>query len=229
MPAKGDQMDLRLTERLWGSIQDVFSAILAHPFIAGLEDGSLDQDSFRYYVVQDSLYLTTFARVLSVCAAKSPEHATIRMFCEHAAGAIDVERRLHEGFFNDFGLSPAQVRSSEMAPTNVAYTSYLLAVAYGGSFPEALAAVLPCYWIYAEVGKVLAERGSPDALYGRWIRTYGSPEFSSIVRSVLQVTDEVGRDLRADEQSRMRDHFRTTARFEWMFWDMGYRQETWPV
>jgi thiaminase/transcriptional activator TenA len=151
------------------------------------------------------------------------------MFCEHAAGAIDVERRLHEGFFNDFGLSPAQVRSSEMAPTNVAYTSYLLAVAYGGSFPEALAAVLPCYWIYAEVGKVLAERGSPDALYGRWIRTYGSPEFSSIVRSVLQVTDEVGRDLRADEQSRMRDHFRTTARFEWMFWDMGYRQETWPV
>ena len=75
------------------------------------------------------------------------------MFNEHAAGAIAVERQLHESFFSDFGVSEANVAATPMAPTNLAYTSYLLAVAYGGPFPEALAALLPCYWIYWEVGK----------------------------------------------------------------------------
>ena len=94
------------------------------------------------------------------------------MFNEHAAGALKVERALHEGFFKDFGLSPEEVAATPLAPTNLAYTSYLLAVAYGAPFHEAVAALLPCYWIYWEVGKALERAGSPDPLYARWIGTY---------------------------------------------------------
>jgi thiaminase (transcriptional activator TenA) len=116
-----------------------------------------------------------------------------------------------------------------MAPTNLAYTSYLLAVAYAGSFPEALAALLPCYWIYWEVGKQLLERGSPDALYRRWIATYGGEEYAAIVQAVLALTDRVGEDLSTSERDSMLGNFQTTARYEWMFWDMGHRQEQWPI
>jgi thiaminase (transcriptional activator TenA) len=220
---------MALTGRLWGTIDGTFKAILDHPFIEGLADGSLERDAFRFYVVQDALYLREYARALAICAAKGPHEEAIKMFSEHAAGAIAVERQLHEGFFTEFGLSEEQVRGAEMAPTNVGYTSYLLAVAYGGSFPEALGAVLPCYWIYWEVGKRLLDRGSPNPLYAKWIETYGGEDFAGIVASVLALTDEVGRDLQETETVKVVEHFRTTARFEWMFWDMGYRKEAWPV
>jgi thiaminase/transcriptional activator TenA len=191
--------------------------------------GSLPREAFRFYVVQDALYLTEFARALAVCGARAPDEEAVRMFCEHAAGAIAVERQLHESFFRDFGISEGEVRGMEMAPTTLAYTSYLLAVAYGGSFPEALGAVLPCYWIYQEVGRHLLERGSPDPQYRRWIETYGGEEYGKVVEAVLELTDRVGEGLTEAETAPVLRHFRTTARYEWMFWDMGWRREPWPV
>ena len=89
--------------------------------------------------------------------------------------------------------------------------------------------MLPCYWIYARVGAELLARSSPDPLYARWIAMYGGDEFQAVVDSVLALTDRVGAEVSAAERELMREHFRTTARYEWMFWDAGYRRETWPV
>jgi thiaminase (transcriptional activator TenA) len=220
---------MSLSERLWSGIEETYAAILSHPFIAGLTDGSLDREAFRFYVVQDAHYLREYARALSVAAARAPGEADIAMFNEHAKGAIEVERSLHDSFFAEFGMDEKQVAKAEMAPTNLAYTSYLLAAAYGGSFPELLGAVLPCYWIYWEVGKELLERGSPDPLYARWIETYGGEEFGEVVRSVLGLSDRIGEQLAPVEEQRVAERFRTTARYEWMFWEMGYRREAWPI
>jgi thiaminase/transcriptional activator TenA len=151
------------------------------------------------------------------------------MFAQHAAGAIEVERSLHESFFRDFGLSDEQIAATPIAPTNLAYTSYLLAAAYGRSFPEALGALLPCYWIYWEVGKELLGRDSPDPLYRRWIETYGGEEFAVIVRAVLALTNRLDPELSPRERKRVAERFATTARYEWMFWDMGFRRERWPI
>ena len=217
------------TAGLWRAITGIYAAILAHPFITGLTDGSLPREAFRFYVVQDAHYLREYARALAVCAARAPAEADIEMFAEHAAGALAVERALHDSFFADFGMSPGEVAATPMAPTNRAYTSELLATAYGGSFPEALGAVLPCYWIYWEVGKELLGRGSPDPLYQRWIDTYGGEEFAAVVRQVLALADRIGPGLSRAERERLQAHFVLTSRYEWMFWDMAWRQEAWPV
>ena len=217
------------TGELWASIEGIFAAILRHPFVAGLTDGSLTPERFRFYAVQDALYLRDFARALSIAAARAPRDEWIIMLNEHAANALRVERSLHETFFRDFGLSDKDVAAMPLAPTNAAYTSYLLAVAYGRPFHEALAALLPCYWIYWEVGKALERAGSPDPLYARWIGTYAAEEFGSLVRAVLDAADETAARLGAAEREAMRRHFVTTSRYEWMFWEMGYRQESWPV
>jgi thiaminase/transcriptional activator TenA len=219
----------RLSVELWSGIEAIYEAILAHPFVTGLTDGSLEQESFQFYVVQDAHYLREYARALSLAAARAPSEPDIAMFNRHAAGAVEVERSLHESFFAEFGLSQNDVTRTPMAPTNLAYTSYLLATAYGGSFPQLLGAVLPCYWIYWEVGKSLLERGSPDRLYSRWIDTYGGEEFGEIVQAVLNLTDRVGRDLSSAERVRAAGSFITTSRYEWMFWEMAYRRERWPV
>jgi thiaminase/transcriptional activator TenA len=207
----------------------IYGQILEHPFVIGLIDGSLPRDAFRYYVIQDSHYLVEYARALSILAARASDEDGLLMFAQHAAGAIEVERQLHEGFFRDFGLSPQQVLETPVSPTTLAYTSYLLAVAHGGSFPEGVGAVLPCYWIYWEVGKALLERGSPDPLYRRWIATYGGEEFAQVVRAVLELVDRLGDHVSAAERGRMAAHAVTSSRYEWMFWDAGYRREQWPL
>lgn len=223
MPAAG------FSAELWLGIEEIFAAILVHPFIAGLTDGTLERASFRFYVVQDAHYLREYARALSIAAARAPGQAEVAMFNDHAAGAIAVERSLHESFFADFGLSEDQVARTPMAPTNLAYTSYLLATAYGGTFGDVLAALLPCYWIYWEVGKALVARGSPDPLYARWIETYGGEEFGRVVQAVIELTDRIGPELSAPARARASAHFTTAGRYEWMFWEMGYRRERWPI
>jgi thiaminase/transcriptional activator TenA len=217
------------TDDLWAAIDGIWAAILRHPFLRGLTDGSLPRETFRFYAVQDALYLRDFARGLSLAAARAPRDEWIIMFNEHAAEALRVERALHEGFFKEFGLSPEDVAATPLAPTNLAYTSYLLAAAYGRPFHEAVAALLPCYWIYWEVGKALERAGSADPLYARWIGTYASSAFGDVVRGVLAATDAVAATLGSPERDAMHRHFVTTSRYEWMFWEMGYRRESWPV
>ena len=220
---------MAFTHELWRGIEPIYAAILRHPFLLGLTDGSLPRESFQFYAVQDALYLREFARALSLAGARASQDAWIIMFNEHAAGALRVERSLHESFFKDFGLTSADVATTPMAPTNLAYCSYLLAVAYGAPFHEAVAALLPCYWIYWEVGKVLERAGSRDPLYTRWIGTYASAEFGAVVQAVLDATNEIAGRLGADERRAMSRHFTTTSRYEWMFWNMGYTREGWPV
>jgi thiaminase/transcriptional activator TenA len=210
-------------------MRDLLARILAHPFLAGLTDGTLPRDAFAYYVIQDAHYLRDYARALALVGAKSPDEQTLAMFCSHAHGAIEVERALHRGLFREMGITEDEVRATPVLPTTLAYTSYLLRSCHQGSFAEGLAAVLPCYWIYAEVGSALLARSSPDPLYARWIATYGGEEFGQIVANVVAVVDRVVASASAAEQVAMREHVRTTSRYEWMFWDAGWRREGWPV
>jgi thiaminase/transcriptional activator TenA len=216
-------------DRMWIAMQDTFARILAHPFVVGLTDGSLPRDAFGHYVLQDALYLLDYARALALVGAKAPDEQSIAMFTAHARGALEVERSLHAGLFREMGIADDAVRATPVMPTTLAYTSYLLRSCHQGSFAEGLAAVLPCYWIYAEVGTRLLARSSPDPLYARWIATYGGEEFGRIVADVLALVDRVGESAGAGEQAAMREHVVTTARYEWMFWDAGWRRETWPV
>jgi thiaminase/transcriptional activator TenA len=220
---------LRTRDLLWSDVEDIYAAILGHPFLAGLADGSLPRAAFRHYIVQDAHYLRGYARALALCGAKATTAADTAMFAAHAGGAIAAERDLHAALLSELGLPPEAAAGEPVAPTTRAYVSYLLAAAYGGSYAEAVAAVLPCYWIYARVGEALLERGSPDPLYARWIAMYGGAEFQAVVDDVLEVTDRVGTGVSDAERALMREHFTTTSRYEWMFWDAGWRREAWPV
>jgi thiaminase (transcriptional activator TenA) len=216
------------TSQLWRGITGIYDAILAHPFLTGLTDGTLPHQAFSFYVVQDALYLRSYADALSTVSDRAPDQADRDMFARHAAGAIAVEQTLHGALLHDLGLDPATTAATEPAPTTLAYTSFLRATT-GGGYAEGVSAVLPCYWIYWEVGKELLRRGSPDPRYQRWIDTYGGDEFGAVVQEVLAATDRLGPGLSSPERNQAHRHFRTSSRYEWMFWEMGYRQERWPV
>ena len=217
------------TGDLWRSIEGIYGEILDHPFLRGITDGTLPEERFQFYVLQDALYLRDYARALSLAAARSPNEDAIVMFNEHAAGAITVERSLHDGFLKEFGLPNDAVDRTPPAPTTLAYTSYVLRMVALGDYHEVLAAVLPCYWIYERVGSTLLEHGSPKPIYGKWINTYGGEEFGALVEAVLDLTDRSSEGLSPLAKARATEAFVTTSRYEWMFWDAAWKLEGWPV
>jgi len=219
---------LSFTRILLKSIEDVFDGILNHRFIVGLTDGTLSVDCFKHYVVQDALYLREYSKALALLAAKAPRDDWIVTFADHAKIAIVTERALHDSFFKEWGLREEEVYLTPMSPTNTAYTSYLTSTVLLRSFHEALGAMLPCYWIYLEVGKRLEKEGSPNQLYRRWIATYSSREFESVTKVVLNIMDDVAESLNGEEKTSVLKRFRTTSIFEYLFWDSAYRMEAWP-
>jgi thiaminase/transcriptional activator TenA len=238
-------VDTSFRNALWKAGENSYRQILQHPFLTGLTDGSLDSNAFRHYLIQDSLYLRSYARALSLLAERAPDATSSSMFAAHAEGAIAAETGLHAellansgnisepgtaiapGTAANTGTTPAD--HAEEAPTTVAYTRYLLATVHEGTFAEGVAAVLPCYWIYAEVGAALRRQSSPNPVYARWIELYGSEEFAAVVNEVLELVDSLAAVVSPGKFDSMRRNFQTAARYEWMFWDAAYRLERWPV
>jgi thiaminase/transcriptional activator TenA len=214
---------------LWQGSADIYQAIIEHPFVTGLTDGSLPAEAFTFYVLQDAHYLRGYARALAAVASRAPDTLQTAMFARHAANIVEVELGLHDSLMASLGIDPADLAATEEAPTTVGYVSYLLATISGGSYADGIAAVLPCYWIYWEVGKHLLAKGSPVPRYQHWIDTYSGDEFAAEVRDVIAVADAVGPGLSAAERDRAGRIFRTTSRYEWMFWDMGYHMRGWSV
>src|SRR5579862_9757849 len=143
-------------EDAWQRTAALRAAIHALPFNRELAAGTLAPERFRFYILQDALYLAQYSRVLALAAAKAPDTASLETFGGSALGAIAVERRLHEHYLATFGVSPAEAAAAEPAPDCLAYTSFLLATAHQAPWPVLVAALLPCFWIYWDVASAIS-------------------------------------------------------------------------
>ena len=178
-------------------------------------------------MIQDAHYLLAYGRALAVCAAKAFEADDVIQFSEAAKTAIVVERSLHDGFMQDFGISKTQFENTPLTLACHHYTAYLQATAWAESYPVVLAALLPCFWIYAEVGKDIVDKAAPNNPYQAWIDTYAGEDFHTAVRNVIATVDRVAARVDADTLEKMHQAYTHAARLEWLFWDSAYEQRQW--
>lgn len=205
---------------LWTAIAPIYAKTLEHPFLRGLTDGTLPQPRFQYYLRQDAAYLGSFSRALLSLAAKAPRQEWSETLTRHATEAIEAEKALHRTLLKD-------TRPAPMAPVNYAYTNHFQLAVERGTFAEGLAALLPCYWIYQEVGRELVKKGSKDPGYQKWIDNYAGEEYAKSVRQVLAMYDAEAAGMTAAQRDRCRELFVLSARYEYLFWDMAWREEQW--
>lgn len=212
----------------WARNAVAYEAIRTMPFNAELAAGSLGPERFRRYIVQDAHYLIGFGRALALAAAKAPEPDAIVQFARAAETAIVVERALHGGFFRDYGIAPEAFAATPLSPACDHYVSWLLATAWAEPYEVALGALLPCFWIYAEVGRDIHARAAPDNPYRAWIDTYAGEAFAAEVAGMIAATDAAARDASAPLRTRMQQAFAHATRLEYLFWDGAYRDVAWP-
>lgn len=214
-------------DELWAVAGPIYARILEHPFLTSLADGSLPDERFRGYVVQDYHYLRGFSRALALIAAHAPSDPELEFFASSAVNVIAVEHELHQGFLAGFDLTRDDVLAMPQAPTTVAYVNFMRALA--GSYVDGVASVLACYWIYRQVGTALIALGSPDPRYQKWIDTYGDEAFAATVDRLLEIVDALSPRLGDEQRARFTELWLRGCRYEWMFWDSAWHEESWPV
>jgi thiaminase/transcriptional activator TenA len=211
------------TDTLWNDIAPLYEKTLELPFLRELASGELALEPFQFYLQQDAVYLEDFARALAITGARAASPSNLLRFVEFARGAIVTERALHESFFQRYGVGPAAERS----PTCSHYTNFLLSVATTRSEAESMAALLPCFWIYREVGRTIYDQAADDNPYREWIDTYAGEEFAASVDDALAATEDAANSASPEEWKQMRRLFVLSSRLEYMFWESAYRQEQW--
>ena len=213
----------------WARNLPLYEKILAMPFNAELAAGTLAEVRFRHYMIQDAHYLEGFARALSLASAKSHTADHVVHFAGAAQMAIVVERSLHADYFTKFGITTVAFKAAEPTPVCEHYVSYLLRVAALEPFEVALAGLLPCFWIYREVGKYIHRAAASPNPYKAWIDTYASVEFEQAVDAVIKVVDEVAMGASSRTRDAMHHAFKRATQLEWMFWHSAHDLKEWPV
>ncbi|RKU36673.1 thiaminase II [Candidatus Poribacteria bacterium] len=220
----------QFTDELRQSAAPIWEADLRHPFVRGIADGTLPPDKFKFYLIQDYLFLLDYSRVFAYGVIKAPDEATMALFSQLLNETLNTEMDLHRGYCEKFGISAAEMEQTPVAPTTHAYTRHVLNVAQSGTLAELIAGVLPCQWGYAEIGTTLAEQGgSPEPLYQEWIEMYASDEFLALGKWLRSLLNELTAESSSAEKERLKRHFLFSSRYEYLFWEMAWTQEAWQI
>ena len=204
--------------RLWQEATPELEAIYGLTFIQGLQSGALPESGFNYYLAQDAIYLNGYSRVLARAAALAPTEEEQLFWARSSQQCLEVESELHRNW-----LSTRQA-STRTGPVTKSYVDHLVASSAAGSYAVLLAAILPCYWLYAEVGQELhaayvAAGASSDHPYAEWLKTYADEDFAAATRKAIDFTDAAARMASGAERDAMVEAFGQSCRYETAFFD----------
>jgi len=221
---------MSFTERINDEAERYWRALLDHPMVRQLGEGTLDEAPFRYWVRQDYVYLIEYSRVFALGAAGAPDLERMGTFAELLESTIHTEMDLHREYASKFGISDEDLENTSPSPTTRGYTDFLVRTAATGTFGDTVAALLPCMWGFNETGLRLKEQGLPDHdLYAEWIETYSGDEFTRLAGWCRDLMDDCAERASTGDVERFKSLFHTSARYEYRFWDAAWNREDWSV
>ena len=213
-----------VSTRLHDAAAPVWEACLRHPFVTGIGDGTLDMEKFRYFMLQDYLYLFDYARVFALGVVKARDPELMRVFAANVDAILGGEMKIHRAYMKRLDITEEQVFSIKPALANLSYTNYMLSVAQTGGPMEIVASILACSWSYAEIGQALAAipGAAEHPFYGEWIRGYASEEYAATNQALIELMDSLAADAGAEQLAYLTDVFVNCSRYELGFWDMAW-------
>jgi hydroxymethylpyrimidine kinase/phosphomethylpyrimidine kinase/thiamine-phosphate diphosphorylase len=199
----------------WETVAPIRRAIDELPFLRRMADGTLPVPAFLGYLAQDALYLREYARTLAEAARIAPTPQEQAFWARCAEQSVIAELQLHASLLSPEGIGAATF-DTPPAPATVAYLDHLRGAAFDGDYGVLVAALLPCFWIYADVGTRLhAEAGGdPSHPFAAWLDEYADPRFAEATAQAIDiVTGHAGR-VDAATRDRMRTAFVRSSRHE---------------
>lgn len=214
-------------ERLLDATKDIWKKYNEHPFVLGIQDGTLDKEKFRYYIVQDYLYLEDYAKTFAVGVAKAKNLKIANLFAKYI-NVMNGELDIHNGYLAKLGVTQEEIESTPRALDNLSYTSYMLRVAYEEGQAEIFAAILACAYSYEVIAKNIVKNNPSsvdDEFYGDWVRGYISDGYAAENAVLLEVMDSLTEEYTDQQIQHLTDIFVACSRYELAFWEMAWNMD----
>ena len=216
---------MKTIDRLLSASRSVWETYHQHPFVQGLQDGTLEQEKFRHYILQDYLYLTEYAKVFAIGITKARSLPVMQLFSSYIQVIVHSEMTTHSGYIGKLNISREELAQTPVALSNRSYTSYMMQVAYEGGEAEALTAILSCAYSYEAIGHTIVQE-NPNAaahpFYGDWVRYYSGEKYHQDNIRLLDMLEELTKGYTEQQLCHLEDIFVTCSRYEAGFWDMAW-------
>lgn len=207
------------------AVAPIYKELIEHPFNIELAEGTLPEEKFRFYVCQDIFYIGEYSRALAGLASIAPSHDELMEFVSFAKEGLEIERGLHNDFMRQFDIA----YPDEIALATEAYSNFLLSSVAFKSYPEAVAGLLPCFWLYNKVAVDIYKRTRTDNKYQKWIDTYSSAEFDQTTQRLKEITEKLARESHQKMKEKMKYQYLRSSKYEWFFWDSAYHLRYWTT
>ena len=215
---------MKTSERLFNYVEPIWAGYMNHPFIQGMNDGSLDKEKFEFYLKQDYLYLLDYAKVFALGLVKSKKEEHMQIFGDMIQMIINSETDTHKTYLEDLKVTREDIFQTSVSLTTDSYTKYMLAVAFEEGVAEIAVAVLACSWSYKYIADHMDE-DKDHGYYAPWIEAYGSDGYSAGNDVSIQLVDDLTEGYTEAQLKNLEKIIWNCSRYEGMFWDMAWNME----
>lgn len=203
-----------------------WEASFEHPFVKEIADGTLPLEKFKFYMLQDAYYLKHYTKVLALAAAKATDDTHIHYFLKTAQFIHEAELLLHRTTFKQLQVTDEEIMQFEVAPAAYNYVNHLYYAVQNGGVEEAFAALLPCPWLYQEIGQKIKGAQPNQPLYREWIALYSSDEMIQTIAEQKAILNDFTQNS-PQKQVVLSDYFERSCYYELLFWDMAWSGQSW--
>ena len=213
-------------DKLLYATKEIWKQYTNLPFILGIQNGTLPEDKFRYYMIQDYLYLQEYAKVSAIGVAKAKSQQTSQFFSNSVNVILHNEMEIHRGYMQRLGITSQEIENTPIALDNLSYTSYMLRIAYQEGEAEILAAILSCAYSYQVIAQEIV-KNNPKALqhslYGEWVRGYSSEEYANSNNRLIHIFNALTETYTEHQTQYLIDIFVACSRYELAFWNFAWK------
>ena len=221
------EQNLTITQNLYNSVKEIWEKYYIHPFILGMKNGTLDKEKFRFYLIQDYIYLLDYAKVFALGIVKSNDENIMKKFAILINDILNSEMTIHNCYKDKLNITNEDIKNTKQSLANVSYTKYMIEIGYSGDILDILVAVLACSWSYKEIGNDLSKNSinSIDNFYNDWIKGYSTDTYEKDNNELINLIDELGKNCSYEKYKKLEEIFINCSIYEYNFWNMAYNQE----
>lgn len=217
---------MQLTEQFYEAAKEIWNGYLEQPFVKELGEGTLAEERFRYYMIQDYRYLLQYSKVFALGIVKSGEEGMMRRFACMVHDTLEGEMDVHKSYMKRLGITDEELAATKTGLANQSYTSYMLDVSQRGDVLDVLTAVLSCAWSYQMIGAHHSRQpAAKHPLYGEWVQSYSSADYCRGVSEIMDMADELGARVTPERAAYLTEVFVNCCKYERDFWEMAYAME----
>ena len=215
---------MKTSERQFKHVKQIWDSYMSHPFILGLNDGTLDIEKFKFYLTQDYLYLLDYTKVFALGIVKSKKEEHMQLFGDMVQMIINSETDTHKSYLDKLNMTREAIFATPTSLTTESYTKYMLSEAFEGGLAEITTAVLACSWSYKYIADNM-DKNADHGFYAPWVEAYASDDYTKGNDIIINLLDELTKDYTEEQLSYLDNIIWNCSRYEGMFWDMAWNME----